>query len=140
MVRETRALGGNAMAFVLTCYYRPGAAEARFAHRAEHLDYMIAALPRTIAGGALMGEAGDAIGMLVVLDAPDRAVAERFVADEPYNRAGLFERVELSALRLMSPEPEPGFLRRELLAERAKTGTQTVDASLASAAPVGESQ
>ena len=108
------------MAFVVTCYYGPGGARARFAIRATHLAYMIAAQPLTILGGALLDEGNEALGMLIVLDVADRQAAERFIHDEPYNRAGLFERVALSPFRLMSPEPHPGFLSEELAAQEVR--------------------
>ena len=35
------------------------------------------------------------VGSLVVLDVPDRAAAEAWAANDPYARAGLFERVQV---------------------------------------------
>ncbi|MEO0773881.1 MAG: YciI family protein, partial [Pseudomonadota bacterium] len=45
--------------------------------------------------GPLLNDAGDMCGSLVVLDVPDMAAAEAFVAGDPYGKAGLFESVEL---------------------------------------------
>ena len=106
------------MSFLIQCRYRPGAAEERFSIRAKHLEYMISALPNTVAGGALLDQRGPAIGMFVVLEVEDRAIAERFISGEPYNAAGLFETVEILRLKLMTPEPEPNFLAAELTRQR----------------------
>jgi uncharacterized protein YciI len=118
------------MVYVILCRYRPGGAEARFAIRARHLEYMIAALPRTVAGGGLLDEGGSAVGMLVMIDVADREPAERFVAAEPYNAAGLFESVQITPIRLMTPEPELDFLVAELhrqwLDDRAKKASRSL--------------
>ncbi|WJR75517.1 YciI family protein [Bradyrhizobium sp. NP1] len=106
------------MSFLIQCRYRTGAAEERFSIRAKHLEHMIAALPTTVAGGALLDQRGSAIGMFVVLEAEDRASAEGFISGEPYNAAGLFETVEIYGLKLMTPEPEPNFLEAELVRQR----------------------
>ena len=36
-------------------------------------------------------------GSLLIMDFPDRAGAEAFAADDPYNKAGLFQSVEIKA-------------------------------------------
>lgn len=107
-------------AFALRCYYRPGGAEDRLAIRIPHLEYMIAALPIKLFGGAILADDGSAIGMEVILRVPDRAAAERFLAAEPYARAGLFERVEITPVRPMVPPGDGTRLHAELARERAR--------------------
>lgn len=104
------------MNFVVRCTFRLGGAQERFAIRIPHIEYMIAALPFTRLGGArLIGETGSsAAGMMVVVDVPDRAAAERFIENEPYQMAGLFETVEIERLKVMTEE----VLRAELDRER----------------------
>jgi uncharacterized protein len=102
------------------CLDRPGASARRRETRAEHLEYMIENQDRLVFGGpvsAVPGEAG--VGSVFVLDLPDLGAAWDFLAAEPYYRAGLFESVIVRPFRQMSPEPEPGHLRRELERERA---------------------
>jgi hypothetical protein len=38
-------------------------------------------------------------GTLLIVEAPDLAAAEAYAADDPYNKAGLFERVDVNAWR-----------------------------------------
>jgi uncharacterized protein len=45
-------------------------------------------------GGPLLADDYETmIGSLIIKDFPDQAAAEQFIANEPYNKAGLFETV-----------------------------------------------
>lgn len=112
----------DAPAWAIRCHYRPGGAEARMAIRLEHIDYMIAALPNTIFGGALLDDAGVPVGMEVILRLPDRAAAESFLAGEPYARAGLFASVVIERVRTMTPPNDGGPLYEQRDLERARRG------------------
>jgi uncharacterized protein YciI len=107
--------------FFVQLQYKPDADLARFACRAEHIEYMIAALPYTKFGGPLLADQGDrSSGAIFVLDLPDRAAVEKFVANEPFFRNGLFESVLIRRWRQMAPEPFEGFMQVELKAERER--------------------
>jgi uncharacterized protein YciI len=82
------------MLFALICDDKPGALEVRKANRAAHLDY-IRETGVVAQAGSLLDDAGAMAGSLVILDVPDRAAAEAWVAGDPYGRAGLFERVAI---------------------------------------------
>lgn len=84
------------MFFAVICDDKPGALEVRKANRAAHLDY-IAATGVVAQAGPLLDDDGVMRGSLLVLDVPDRGAAEAWAADDPYARAGLFERVEIRA-------------------------------------------
>lgn len=109
----------------LLCRYRPGGAEARLPLRIVHLEYMIAALPITVFGGAVLSDQGEPLGMEVLLEVPTRALAERFIADEPYSAAGLFESVTIDRIRVMTPPQDGGPLRQALADERAQLARRT---------------
>lgn len=120
------------MLYAIICTYRPGGGHDRYAFRKEHIEYMITARNRMIYGGTLASEHGQVeTGLMVVLEALDRGEAETFIHHEPYMRAGLFESVEIRALRQIAPEPEPGLLERllerELAAEHARVTDRTDD-------------
>lgn len=86
------------MLFTVYCVDKPGATELRKATREAHLAYL--ADFDVVFGGPLLTDDGDAmIGTLVVAEFADRAAAETFAANDPYALAGLFERVEIRALR-----------------------------------------
>ncbi len=103
------------MLFSIVCTYKPDADLLRRPYREKHLEYMIAALPFTLFGGPfLLDNNVRSTGLVVVLDFPDRAAAEAFIAGEPYCRAGLFECVVVRRWRHMTGE----VLAQELKGER----------------------
>ncbi|MCB1747922.1 MAG: YciI family protein [Gammaproteobacteria bacterium] len=87
------------MPFLIRCIDKPGSAELRAATRAEHLAYLEPQLPRILAAGAVLDDAGSPTGSLILFDSEDRAEAERFAGEDPYNRAGLFATVDVARWR-----------------------------------------
>ena len=102
------------MAFHITCDYKRGAEAERMSIRAQHLTYMIDALPLTLAGGVLLDDSDVPIGMFVLLNVSQRDKAEQFVMHEPYNKHGLVTATHITAVRVATPEPVPNFLQSEL--------------------------
>ncbi len=108
------------MLFAFICFDKPGKAELRQRIRAEHIEYMMAALDRTAFGGPLQDDDGETtIGSIFAIDFTDRAAAEAFIADEPYTKYGLFEPPQIYPWVQMAPELEPGSLQRELERQRS---------------------
>lgn len=69
-------------------------AEVRDAHRAYIRVPAFGC--RVVAGGPLVDDGGEAMfGTLLVVEAPDRAAAERFLRGDPYATMQLFARTEL---------------------------------------------
>ena len=85
--------------FVITCKDKPGALEKRLATRPAHLDYT-----RGFAGvklaGALLGEDGQPMGSLLIVEAEDLAAVQAQADNDPYTKAGVFESVEVRPWRL----------------------------------------
>ncbi len=107
-------------AWAIRCHYRPGGADERLAIRLEHIEYMIAALPVTIFGGAILSDDGTPVGMEVILRLADRAAAQAFIDQEPYCRGGLFASIVIERVRAMTPPYDGAPLYRELEIERAR--------------------
>ncbi len=72
---------------------KPDHTELRMATREEHLAYMGGFDIRI--GGPIKNEAGDMIGSCIVVQLGSLAEAEAFVANDPYTKAGLFERTRV---------------------------------------------
>jgi len=86
-----------------------GALGRRLASRAEHLalgDAMVAE-GTMLYGTAILDDAGRMVGSMIVLELPDRAAVEAWLAREPYVRGGVWERITISACRV-----GPSFERR----------------------------
>jgi uncharacterized protein len=93
------------MQFMIYCLDKPGHAHVRADNRAAHLDYLRNGwLEKVIAAGPLLTEDGNTmIGSLLLLELANRGEADRFVADDPYNRAGLFANVTIRAWKKVLP-------------------------------------
>lgn len=86
--------------FVLTCLDHPGALDRRMAAREDHLAY-VAGMPGVLKlGGPFLDEAGDMTGSLLIIEVEDLAAAQAFSANDPYNKAGLFQSVEIRPFRV----------------------------------------
>ncbi len=85
--------------FAITCKDKPGALETRLATRPVHLDYLKGSSGIKLAG-ALLGENGDPIGSLVIVEAENLAAAQAQADNDPFTAAGVFESVEVRPWRL----------------------------------------
>ena len=91
------------MQFMAYCLDKPGALEIRMANRPKHVEYLTSHNDKLIFAGPLLdGEA--MIGTLVVLDAADLAAMDKFLADDPYAKAGLFQSVSVHGVRRVFPK------------------------------------
>ncbi len=88
------------MPYAIQTLDRPGAADIRARTRPAHLEYLATRQHLLLAAGALIDDdgTGGSDGILIV-DTDDRAVAERFIAEDPFTLAGLFERVTVTRWR-----------------------------------------
>ncbi len=81
------------MLFAIHALDKADSLDLRKATRPAHLaflaDYTIPV------GGPLLDADGQMCGSFLILDVPDRAAAEAFIAGDPYGVAGLFQSVEL---------------------------------------------
>jgi uncharacterized protein YciI len=88
----------------------PNGDEIRGRVRDEHRAHLKTAGDdcRLMAGGPLVEDDGGRMnGTLLVFEAPDQGVVERFVARDPYMREGLFERTEIRRWNWTAGAPKP---------------------------------
>ncbi len=85
------------MLHALICTDKPGSLDLRLATRPAHVAWLegLNAAGKLAFAGPVLGGDDKPDGSLVVVDAVDRAAAEALAAEDPYARAGLFERVEI---------------------------------------------
>lgn len=86
--------------FVLLCIDKPDSLPLRLATREAHLAYARSFAGSMKLGGPILDEQGDMAGSLIILEAEDMAAAKAFNAEDPYTKAGLFERVEIRPFRV----------------------------------------
>lgn len=91
--------------FAIICTDKPGHAHVRQATRADHLAYARQSQDKMLVGGPLLGPDGESmVGSLLVMDFPDLEAARAWCADDPYNKAGLFESVVVRPYKKVLPE------------------------------------
>ncbi|HZP92113.1 MAG TPA: YciI family protein [Burkholderiales bacterium] len=88
------------MPYAIQTRDKPGAGAIRAANRQAHIDYLTANKHLLLAAGALIDDDGSGgHGGILLVDTDDRAQAERFVAEDPFTKAGLFEQVTVTRWR-----------------------------------------
>jgi uncharacterized protein len=84
------------MPFLIETFDKPGHAHVRARERALHLAFLEQRKTLLLACGAKLNDDGSDIGGGVyILDVETREDAERFIADDPFTLASLFERVTI---------------------------------------------
>jgi len=81
--------------FAIQTADKPGMAEARAAIRQTHLDYLARHESVVVLGGVTYGADDAKDGSVWIVNLPDLAAAEAFVAEEPFVKAGLFQWVRV---------------------------------------------
>jgi uncharacterized protein YciI len=87
------------MLFVITAFDRPGTGALRTEKRPVHIDYLKDRIGQIKAGGAFLDPSGQPMGSMLIIEADDQAAADAFAAGDPFNRDGVFERVEVRPWR-----------------------------------------
>jgi len=93
------------MPFFVRLVDKPGTGSLRQAHRDAHIAYVREHVDRFLIGGVTLDHAEGAApnGAAYVLDFPDRAAVEAYLAGDPFVRAGLFELIEIRPYRKTLP-------------------------------------
>ena len=93
------------MLYAIYCLDRPGQAGLRAATRQAHLDFLAPYVERIRFAGPLLAEDGESmVGSLLVIDFPDRAAVDAFLAADPYAKAGLFQSAVARPWRQVLPK------------------------------------
>lgn len=88
------------MPYVILTTDKSDAAKIRADNRAAHIEYLIKHQELLLAAGALTEDDGSGgNGGVLIVDTDERKEAERFIAEDPFNKAGLFEKVTVTRWR-----------------------------------------
>ena len=90
------------MLYVLICTDKKNSEALRKEVRPDHLDYL-GDFEIKLAGPMLDDDQTTMIGSIILIECNNREEAESFAAQDPYNLAGLFENVHISAFRQAIP-------------------------------------
>ncbi len=82
------------MPYAIITQDKPDHAEVRASHRPAHVEYLKQHQASLLAAGAMLHDDGTTgEGGILLVDTDDRAEAEKFIAEDPYSKAGLFRTV-----------------------------------------------
>ena len=113
--------------WAIYCWDRPGAAEGRLARLAEQKAYVKSFGERVIGYGHFVSDDGrETLGSSFFMQLDDRAAADKFVAEEPMNKAGVYARVEINRWSNSFGKRAADYARKGLqqfLCTGPKTGT-----------------
>ena len=88
------------MPYAIQTVDKPGHGNVRAEVRAKHLEYLTAHQNLLLAAGALIADDGSGgSGGILIVDTDERKEAERFIAEDPFTKAGLFEKVTVTRWR-----------------------------------------
>jgi hypothetical protein len=88
------------MPYAIQTLDKPGSEEIRAAARPAHLEYLTTNKDKLLAAGALINDDGTGgSGGILIIDTEDRKEAERFVAEDPFTKAGLFQKITVTRWR-----------------------------------------
>jgi uncharacterized protein YciI len=92
------------MHFFVRCVDKPKHQDVRLANRAQHVEFLKANIDKVLIGGPTLTDDGQSMtGSVLVFDLPDRAALDALLAQDPYAKAGLFEKVEVSVYKKVFP-------------------------------------
>ena len=88
------------MPYAIQTKDKAGSSQIRADNRAAHIEYLTSQQHLLLAAGALIEDDGTgATGGLLIVDTDDRKEAERFINNDPFTKANLFEKVTITRWR-----------------------------------------
>ena len=89
------------MQFMIKALDGEGKLEKRMEVRPRHLEGMKKLGKQIVCAGGLLDEEGKMKGSVLILDFPDRKALDEYLANEPYMRENVWEKVEVEAMNVV---------------------------------------
>lgn len=89
------------MQFIIKAYDGENKLQKRMEVRPRHLKGMQKLGRQIICAGGLLDDAGKMKGSALVVELPDRAALDAYLANEPYVVEGVWERVEVETINVV---------------------------------------
>ena len=89
------------MQFIIKAYDGEGMLSKRMEVRPRHLEGMKFLGKQVICAGGLLDDAGRMKGSALVVEFPDRAALDHYLAAEPYVTEGVWQRVEVETMNVV---------------------------------------
>ena len=89
------------MQFLVKAYDGEGMLEKRMEVRPRHLEGMKALGKRVICAGGLLDDEGKMKGSALVMEFPDRAALDGYLANEPYVVENVWQKIEVETMNVV---------------------------------------
>ena len=89
------------MQFLVKAYDGDGMLEKRMEVRPRHLEGMKALGRQIICAGGLLDDEGRMKGSALVMEFPDRAALDEYLAKEPYVAEGVWQKIEVEPMNVV---------------------------------------
>ena len=89
------------MQFMIKAYDGEGMLEKRMAVRPRHLEGMKKLGRQIICAGGLLDDEGQMKGSALIVEFPDRAALDEYLANEPYVVEGVWEKIEVENMNVV---------------------------------------
>ncbi|MBP3883156.1 MAG: hypothetical protein J6E40_13505 [Lachnospiraceae bacterium] len=89
------------MQFLVKAYDGPNMLAKRMEVRPRHLEGMKALGKKIIAAGGLLDEEGKMKGSALILEFPDRAALDEYLAGEPYVVEGVWQKIVVEPMNVV---------------------------------------
>ena len=89
------------MQFLVKAYDGPNMLEKRMEVRPRHLEGMKKLGRRIIVAGGLLDDEGKMKGSALVMEFPDRAALDEYLAGEPYVQEGVWQKIEVESMNVV---------------------------------------
>ena len=89
------------MQFLVKAYDGPNMLEKRMEVRPRHLEGMRALGKQIICAGGLLDDEGNMKGSALVMEFPDRAALDEYIANEPYVIEGVWQKIEVEIINVV---------------------------------------
>ena len=94
------------MLFSVYALDKPGAQEIRLRNRSDHLAYVAETGCVKVAGPLLDDDGEQMIGSLLIIEADEISAVERWLENDPYAKAGLFQSVSVRPWKWVIGAPQ----------------------------------
>jgi len=89
------------MQFIIKAYDGPNMLDKRMAVRPRHLEGMNALGKQVIVAGGLLDDAGKMKGSALVMEFPNRAALDEYLASEPYVVEGVWQKIDIEPINVV---------------------------------------
>lgn len=94
------------MQFIVKAYDGAGKLEKRMEVRPRHLAGMQAVSEHILCAGGMLDDEGKMKGSVLIVDFPDQAALDAYIATEPYAVEHVWEKIEIEQLNIVILNPK----------------------------------